>query len=268
MSSWWGFIALLAVLFILARIAYPAKNQEGFGLKGKASGQPPSDTFIVATYNIQTGKDNNGKRNILGSANAITEADLIGIQEVYAPSWLNKWGLGKSQTEKLAKVGGFQYLFAATRFRWFREHRGNAILSKLKVKHWGIEMLPNKSAKSFRNMTVAQVEFAGEDFVFINTHLHTKKGRLKQLETVLAEFSNHPKTILVGDFNTTIDEPILADYLQNNPEVVDAVQHVNLSRDQQRIDWILTKGFEIIGGKSLPKGISDHPYFQVKVKPL
>lgn len=268
MSTSWGFLALLLVVVVLARIAYPAKNQQGFGLKGSTKLAEDSDTFIVATYNVQTGKSNAGERNILNSANAITEADLIGIQEVYAPSWLNKWGLGKAQTEKLANVGGFQYLFSATRFRWFREHRGNAILSKLKVKNWVVEMLPNKSAKAFRNMTVAQVEFAGNNFIFINTHLHTGKGRLEQLKTVLNEFSNHPRAILVGDFNTTIDEPILAEYLQSNKEVVNAVEHVNLTRDQHRIDWILTKGFEVIGGKTLPKGISDHPYFQVKVKPI
>jgi len=131
-------------LLVLARKSKPASNQLGYELIGLPQSSSESDQIAVATFNIQTGKDLNGKRNLLASADVIASADLIGIQEVYAPSLTNLIGIGLSQTEKLAKHGRFGRLFCATRRRWLREHRGNAILSKLPIRKWRIEMLEKR----------------------------------------------------------------------------------------------------------------------------
>jgi len=251
------------ILIGLVRKSRPAKNKRGKRLNNAAEKTIKKDTFTVATFNIQTGKDLHGKRDINRSAKAIRHADLIGIQEVYAPSWLNKLGFGLSQSRVLADTGGFGWLFCATRTRWLREHRGNLLLSKLPVSEWRIKMLPDQSGKSFRNMTVAKLSWKGEAFYFINTHLHTRKGRRRQLDVVLREFAKYPRAILVGDFNTMSNSKQMIKALKD-AEISDAIDVALLDTDNdERIDWILTKGFQVHDGSMIAKGISDHPYYQV-----
>jgi endonuclease/exonuclease/phosphatase family metal-dependent hydrolase len=114
-------------------------------------------------------------------------------------------------------------------------------------------------------MTVAKIHWQGESFYFINTHLHTRGGRETQLEVVLQEFAKYPRAILLGDFNSRAATPLLANALKD-VEITDAVAAAGLDMDNpERIDWILTKGFTVEGGKMLEKGVSDHPYYQVQL---
>lgn len=261
-------IALLAGGLAWARNATPAHNKRGTGLlssesQGAKTASEAADHIKVATFNIQTGKSNEGKRNLLASADVLKDVDLAGVQEVYAPTLSNLLGLGAPQTQVLAKHGGFSWLFCATRRRWLREHRGNAILSKLKVHDWRIEMLPDQSGKSYRNMTIAEVEWQGQRFHFINTHLHTRHGRAEQLQVVLEEFAKYPRAILLGDFNSKRAMPELSNALKDI-DISDAIEMAGLDTDNpDRIDWILTKGFIVEQGHMLEKGVSDHPYYEV-----
>lgn len=260
-------ILLLVIgLFLIARYARPACDQQGdHFIKGQQTANNSEKNHLtVSTYNIQTGKSLTGKRDITKSAAVITNADIVGIQEVYASSWLNKFGIGKSQSLHLAEHSGFDWLFGATRRRWFREHRGNAVLSRLPITKWQISMLPDYTNKSYRNMMTIHFSFAGQPCVFINTHLHTRKGRDEQLAIVLDAFKQYQRVILVGDFNTQKDDTGLAEFL-NDADVVDAIKVANTCLGE-RIDWILVKGFNVVDGSCLPKGISDHPYYQVSLK--
>ena len=131
-------------------------------------------------------------------------------------------------------------------------------------------MLHDSSGKSFRNLTVAQIKWGGQNIAFINTHLHTGSGRVRQLEEVLQEFSIHERAILVGDFNSKPDTQEIINVLNSKTSrftVVDAIASAGLALDDEnRIDWILTKGFKVTGGETQSKGISDHPYYQVELK--
>ena len=263
-------ILLLCVLIALVALAIarkvkPATDQHGSTITAPTNWPNEPAQLTVATFNIQTGKDNHGKRDITRAADVIKSADIVGIQEAYAAGWLNRIGLGTPQTEALAQTGDFGYLFAATRYRWFRENRGNALLSKIPIKQWRVVMLPDQSGNSFRNMVIAKFFWQETEITLINTHLHTTRGREQQLATVLEEFAKHPRAILLGDFNSPRDTPLLAEFLQQNESLVaDAVGLAGIeSNDPKRIDWILTKGFEIVDGRSLEKGVSDHPYYEV-----
>lgn len=256
----------IAGFFLIARKAQPAPNRSGGALNTVTSAAAQPEQLCVASFNIQTGKSLEGKRDISRSANVLAQADLAGVQEVYAATWLNRLGLGHSQAQALSAGSGAEVLFCATRRRWFREHRGNALLSKLAILSWRTEMLPDQSGKSYRNMTVAKVSWQEQSFHFINTHLHTRQGRELQLQAVLQEFTSHSRAILVGDFNTTANDPILAAALEQ-PDVCDAIAELGLDdKESQRIDWILTKGFKAIDGHMLEKGVSDHPYYQVNLQ--
>ncbi len=259
-------IAVVVAALAWARKAVPAGDKSGKALLDAHQAVHEPNTLTVATYNIQTGKSEVGKRNILASAEVLKDVDLAGVQEVYAPSLLNLLGLGVQQTEAIAKHGSFAWLFCATRRRWLREHRGNAILSKLPITQWRTEMLPDQSGKSFRNMTIVDVQWQGQTFCFINTHLHTRHGRAEQLKVVLREFAKHPRAILLGDFNSKADMPELANALKD-VDVIDAIEMAGLDlNNRDRIDWILTKGFQVEHGKLLEKGVSDHPYYQVALR--
>ena len=258
-------VLLAIVALAVARKVKPAVDQLGTRITAPASWPTEPAQLTIATFNVQTGKDNHGKRDISRAAEVIKSADIVGIQEVYATGWLNRLGLGTPQTEALAQIGDFGYLFAATRFRWFRENRGNALLSKIPIKQWRVAMLPDQSGHSFRNMVIAKFFWQETEITLINTHLHTTRGREQQLATVLQEFAKHPRAILLGDFNSPRDTPLLTEFLQQNEaSVVDAVGRAGIdSNDPKRIDWIFTKGFEISDGRSVEKGVSDHPYYEV-----
>jgi len=256
-------LIIVVAIVAMARKSKPAYDKIGHQLFGLPKPEAEPTQLKVATFNIQTGKNLQGHRNLLASAKVMAKADLIGIQEVYAPSVANLMGIGLSQTQKLADYGKFGWLFCATRRRWLKEHRGNAILSRVPVGDWRVEMLPDQSNKSYRNMTVASVTWQGETFQFINTHLHTREGRKQQLETVLQEFSNYDRAILLGDFNSRATAASLANALKD-VDITDAIAAAGLDlENSERIDWILTKGFVVEEGEMLEKGVSDHPYYQV-----
>lgn len=270
---WVVFLCVLALLlFMWARKATAACDQKGKRFHAPLSAgeviQGVPRRLKVATYNVQTGKDLNGKRDIKRSANAMSGVDIAGVQEVYAPSWLNKLGLGTSQTQALAIQGGFHFLFCATRRRWFREHRGNALLSRFQCKDWRITMLPDWSGKSYRNLSVARFELSNaqpdQELVILNTHLHTKKGRVEQLRIVLEELESYPCAILLGDFNSKHDQLELAQFFAKE-KGIDLISQAGLD-DADRIDWMIGRGVTAVGGRRLDKGISDHPYYEIDVQ--
>ena len=256
-------IAILLVLFYTAYKAKPAKNKSGLQINPAPKWHNTKSSITIGTYNIQSGKDVNGKRNIAGAALIIKDCDIVGIQEVYARTWL---GI-PAQAKQLAKPNQLGWLFAATRRRWFREHRGNALLSKVPVNNWKITMLPDQTGKQFRNLVTAMITLADIEVAVFVTHLHTKKGREEQLAAVIQAFQEHQHAVLLGDFNTRSTDPQLQKLLQD-PSVTDALSVTFNTHDHSdRIDWILTKNLDISKGQHEPIGISDHPFYSIKIAP-
>jgi len=257
------FIFFLVGFYFIAYKAKSAVNQQGTQINPPQQGfaDIQKDELVVGTYNIQTGKNAQGLRDISRSAAIIKDVDIVGIQEVYAATWLG----GENQAKQLAEHNDFGWLFAATRQRWLREHRGNALLSKLPIKRWSIEMLPDQTGKQFRNLTTAFVDFNGHEIAILVTHLHTKKGRMEQLQIVLEKFQQYEIAILLGDFNTNSDNELIKTLISDS-EHTDAFALAKPDMDlSQRIDWIFTKGFNVNSGNYEPIGVSDHPYYQVNL---
>ena len=237
-------------LFIIARKPRPVKDKKGAKINNAKLNNSEDtfekDTLTIATFNIQTGKNTSGERDIRRSAEIIKNADLVGIQEVYTTNHLQAIGIGTSQTKALADTGNFNWLPCASQTRWFREHRGNLILSKLPIYDWEIKQLPSRPGKNYRNMAISKVIWQGKPFHFINTHLQTRHGKEEQLEAVLAEFSKYSKVILVGDFNARPNTAKLINLLKNT-NVTDSLGVTNINPDEEdRVDWILTKGLSLI----------------------
>ena len=253
------FLLAAVVLFYFAYKAKPAPNKTGTTIMPPKQWNAEKDSLVIGTYNVQSGKDINGKRDISRSAELIKNADIVGIQEVYAATWFGE----KSQAEQLAAFSDFGWLFAATRRRWFREHRGNALLSRKKIHDWSITMLPDETGKQFRNLITAKTTLKGKEIAILVTHLHTKKGREVQLKFVLDEFQKHQYAILLGDFNTPHTSTMLQALIEKE-EYQDAIlQTCPSHQDKNRIDWIICKGLVASDGFFEPIGVSDHPYYQV-----
>lgn len=257
-----GAFILSLLAFYIAYKTKPASNQAGTTITLPAvAWQTPKKSFCIGTYNVQSGKDIHGKRDLTRAANVIQHCDVVGIQEVYAKGWLEK----VSQTQQLAESNQLGWLFAATRRRWFREHRGNALLSRIAVNSWTVKMLPDSTGKQYRNLVTAMIDFNGIKIAILVTHLHTKKGRQRQLTKVIDEFQRYQHAILLGDLNTRPDNALIRTLLQQ-ANVNDALkksfpEHVH----SERIDWIITKNLKASAADYQEVGISDHPFYSVNI---
>ena len=101
---------LVIALIIVARRPQSAVDKSGVSLLSQPQKTEQPDVLKVASYNIQTGKGLDGKRNLIASAQVMAAADLVGVQEVYAAGFDGFLGMNSGQTERLAKVGKFAWL--------------------------------------------------------------------------------------------------------------------------------------------------------------
>lgn len=253
-------------LFYIAYKAKPASDQSGTDINSATTPwKNPTKSFCIGTYNVQSGKDVNGKRDLKRTAQVIKNCDIVGIQEVYAKSWLGKFTGKGSQAQQLAEENNMGWLFAATRRRWFREHRGNALLSRVAIKNWTVKMLPDSTGKQYRNLVTSSFNLDGTEVTLLVTHLHTKKGRQQQLEAVFNEFKRHKHAVLLGDLNTRPDNELIKVLLKND-QFNDALQTSFAEQDHsQRIDWIITKNLKTTPADYQEIGISDHPFYSVHI---
>ena len=220
--------------------------------------QRPTKSLQVATYNIHGAKGTDGVRDLNRTAQAIKGADIIALQEVHS-CWKS------NQAERLATTIGLGCLFIPTLKRWFRDYRGNGLLTRFPVRHWQTHLLPNLKGHRYRVYCIAEVILGNAVLSILFTHLHTREGREQQLKIVLDHFGSLPlPAILLGDLNTTSEDPT---FKQNLPvDTIDAVGNALGAQDSpERIDWILVRGLDINSGGYLGKGVSDHPYYWVEV---
>jgi endonuclease/exonuclease/phosphatase family metal-dependent hydrolase len=254
---------ILAMVVILAYIARPARPASGTSINSPARWQTDAGTVNVATYNVCGGRGLDGIRDISRAADILATSDIAGVQELFASNWFGT----PSHLEEIARRNDTGWLFAATRSRWFREYRGNGLLSSFPVDKWYREPLIDESGHSFRNLLSARLRINDKHLWVLVTHLHTREARGKQLKRVLDRFAEYSPAVLLGDLNTRRDDPLIADVL-SDPDITDAIELALGSQDtKDRIDWILTRGVEVQGGHMVEAaGVSDHPCYQVMLK--
>lgn len=255
-------LVLAGALTLAAYVAHPTPAACGdrANAPSKWRTAPPA-SFIVGTYNVCSGKGTDGVRDILRAASVVKQGDIVALQELRAATHFRT----PSQAEQLGSANDMGWLFAPTRTRWFRDYRGNALLTRFPVTDWYREPLPDVSGHSFRNLTSAVLRVGDRDLWVLFTHLHPRLGTQRQLATVIRRFRDHAPAILVGDLNTARDNEQLAALLSEQG-VTDALATGLGTQDHSdRIDWIITKGLVISAGGMTEKGTSDHPYYWVEV---
>jgi endonuclease/exonuclease/phosphatase family metal-dependent hydrolase len=226
------------------------------------------ETFRVSTFNIHRAKGADDSRDVAKTARILGDDDIAGLQEVRGPLWPG----GSDQARLIAGHIDTGWLFAPIQQQFYKDYLGNALLSRFPVSSWISEPLiytDNLSAehrsRRYRNLLTATVELNEQPVSLMVTHLDRGDIRESQLELVLRRFDRQQQAILMGDLNTTRDSPVMGQWLRGNTSA-DAIRIALGNADQNnRIDWILTKGFNVTGGGSLDNGISDHPYYWVEL---
>ena len=250
-----------------ANVIRPLPPSSGTSINAEIEGKNLNrSTFRIATYNIQSGKGIDGIRNINRTATALKGFDVIALNEVRGKALLSH----STQVEKLCEMLEMGWLFLPSQKRYFREGFGNGFLSSFPVKIWYREPLiyehDDNISSSYRNLTRIQFKFNNKVITVLLTHLDFDVVREIQLSYVINEFEKHKHCIIIGDLNSSREDPLLIDLL-NKDNTLDAINVALGPKDiSGRIDWIVVRGFKVIDGGYTPPGISDHPLYWVELE--
>jgi endonuclease/exonuclease/phosphatase family metal-dependent hydrolase len=240
----------------------PLGPAAGTSLHGSAATPAPRGTFRIGTFNIHGGRDAAGRFDLDRTASCLHGLHVVGLNEVYGRF---PWQAA-DQAELLGRKTGLAWLFAPNTSRWYRDDFGNGLLSSLPVRSWRREPLHCTQGKGFRNLIVAELEHEGATIHLIVTHLDRVRDRKAQLEVVIQKFlALPPPAILMGDLNTTADDPQLARLLAT-PGVVDCVADGLAGKAPKRIDWIIARGLRAVSAGIEDEGASDHPLVWAEVE--
>lgn len=257
-------ILTVIALGLLAWGAWPRRVGADRGRGADKSYGTARDEFDgsvrFATFNIHGGKGRDGRRDLSRVAADLKDIDIAALQEVH-----NTWRTG-SQYGSLAAKLGRAVLYAPSRIRWFRRHRGNALLTIYEVGEWERLVLAvhPRQRFHFRNLTVVKMQLP-QPVRILFTHLNRQGGSEAQLDQVMTEFLVHSPAVLMGDLNMNRRHPALRAYLEHDG-VIDALGETLDDDDPDRIDWILCRGVTPLRGGVVDSGASDHPLYWCDVE--
>ncbi len=256
--------SLLAHLWTASLIA-PVSPAIGYQIKPPTNWRESNPlSFRVATYNIHRGKGVDGIRDIKRTAEVLRNADIVSLNEVAGPTFFR----APDQAQQIGQMLNMGWLFAPNQRRWYRDYFGNGFLSRFQIKSWYREQLVHDKIKShsYRNLVTAKLLLNGFAVTILSTHLDRGPIREEQLRYVLEKFKSCEFGILLGDLNTTNGDPQLVELFKDTNNL-DAIKIALGDADKKgRIDWIITRGFNVVDGGFTPVGVSDHPYFWVEIE--
>ena len=222
-------------------------------------GTPPGDahgagTLRVAAFNIHGGKGRDGRRDLGRTAVLLRDFDLVGLNEVH--------GGDPDQAERLGRATDMAWLFAPVERVGGRDDFGNALLSRLPVRHWQRLPISRTGAGSNRNVLLVRVPFGGRTVNVLITHLARRPAeRPGQLRAVAELFlALEEPAVLMGDLNTRRGDERLERLLKEEG-VVDALDRGGGDRGMREapIDRSLTRGLRVVSSGRRNEGVSDHP---------
>lgn len=208
--------------------------------------------LCLGTYNIHGGVGTDDVFDLSRIAENLRGTDLAGLYEVHA-------GYASDQAADVAEQLDMASVFAATERRWWHNHFGNALLTRVPLQSLHRIPLPGTQGKKFRNAVLANVAWGPTTVHVLAVHLDRVQDRERQLRLTIDLFrSLAAPAILMGDLNTTRDDPDLAALLAE-PEVQDALEATGVSGPGGRIDWLIFKGLECVDAELIASPASDHP---------
>lgn len=232
-------------------------------LRGEATQTASTGTLRIGSFNIHGGRGDLGKTDLAATAAVLgsVELDLAGLFEVH--------GFFQSdQAEALGTTLEMASLYAATERRWWRDHFGNGILTRLPLEYVTRIALPGTQGKQYRNALLAATEVNGVRVNIVAAHLDRRIDRDRQLAMVVELFrSLEAPAVLMGDLNCTTDHPLLAELLAD-PEVVDAMSEKHEPKPGvRRVDHLFTRGLTVLDAACVRNDASDHPFLWAELRP-
>jgi len=234
----------------------PTWPAQGAALNGSASATT-RPTFRVGTFNIQGGVGMDEKLDLHRTADCMRGCDLVGVQEVHGRTWTDS----RDQAQILGEILGQPWLYAPSETRWWHNSFGNAVISNLPVQSW--ERFPVSGPASTNNRALLILHFhLGKQILHVLVvHLPTTNDRPAQCAMVSELFFSFEKpAILLGDLNARPGDPWI-EHIRNHADVVDAVGEYAEKEVPNHIDWIFARGLQCVGGGTLDRKASDHPFY-------
>ena len=258
-----AFVGLMVIAGIVAwlgsrTLPAPDRNLRWNGTSVQAS---DIDTIRVASFNIHGGRGTDRVRDLGRIAKLLEKTDLVGLNEVH-----NRFLDGKNQSDILGSNLTLASVFAPTETQWWRDHFGNAMLSRYVFESTKQQHLPGTHKNKFRNFVVGHFLLNQRTVSVLVTHIDRTKDRERQLRRAVREFSLlEAPAIMMGDFNTTAQDTVLQELLEQY-KATDVLEHS--PQCPERIDWILTRGFQVIDAECIPNEASDHPVVRATLRLL
>lgn len=218
--------------------------------------QPLGETLRIASFNIHSGKGHDGIIDLQRTELLLADCDLAGLYEVRNPAWNGDVNQGVDLGRRLNMAA----VFAATERHWWREHFGNALLSRVPLDAVQRLPLPGTRGKAYRAAVLAHIPWQGKTLHLIAVHVDRGSDRESQLKLLIPLFrALETPAILMGDLNTPASDPHLAKLLQD-PEVRSPLHQMLPGQlPAENIDWIFTRGLETVSAELVENDASDHP---------
>jgi endonuclease/exonuclease/phosphatase family metal-dependent hydrolase len=250
-------IAALVITVVVVDGAYrhPTGDASGTALSGPPATQTAGEILHVATFNIAGGVSPIDNRLDLDrTASFLHGLDLVALEEVH-----ENFPGEPDQAQTLGKDLGLPWLFAPVERRWWHDSFGNGMLTDLPVKDWQRIQTSSKNSSTNRNLIRATVVYDGRPLTVVLSHLDRHADHDAELKQVIAAFYAAPlPAILLGDLNTTADQPQLR-ALNADPTVLNALTLRSKSPIPDiNIDWIFTRGLRCLAAGLTDNTASDH----------
>ncbi len=241
-SQWEAPVVAIAVLLGALLVWRGA----GGGTMPAAPSLVPAASVRVMSYNLHSGFSTDGRNNPEEIAKTIeaAEADIVGLQEL-SRGWLIDGG-GDLFLWLQRRLNMPYAVFGATADPVW----GNAILSRYPIVATEQTPLPRLGTRIPRGVTAAQINLGnGEELLFMTTHLHHRADdltlvHLAQLDTIITQWDDRPRTLLVGDMNARpgwveMDKVLEVGFEDSwaNAGIGDGFTS-NAANPKHRIDWI------------------------------
>ncbi|HUQ68531.1 MAG TPA: endonuclease/exonuclease/phosphatase family protein [Planctomycetaceae bacterium] len=229
-----------------------------------------SDTLRIVSFNIHSGKGDGDVVDLRRTAKTLDKLDFAGLYEVRG-GLLPNGNQAAQISDNLYVLHSHSRsdcgsIFAATETHWWREHFGNAVLSYCELGTVQRIPLPGTRGKAFRNVVLSELPWRDRTVRILSTHIDREDDREMQLELVIALFlSLEPPAVLMGDLNTTIDDPQLT-RLRERTDVA-SVLHDALpdGPPADTIDWMFTRGLRTVSAELTENAASDHPVLRAEL---
>ncbi len=228
--------------------------------------------LTILTFNIQHGllyRSDPPRIDLGGAAGVIRSsgADLIGLNEVR--------GAGEDpgytdQTESLSSMLGLYGVFGRSIHVRGNNPYGNALLSRFSVRESGVVHIPDPLSKDLtpgfehRSILRTVVELPdGKPLTVLVTHFGLSPAERRFAVSAvreLADTERHP-FVLMGDFNTTPDDPILKplDGIMREAGPLLEGGTFPSHAPERRIDYLFAgPGVTLERAEVLPVTVSDH----------